>query len=112
MQIGKPLAPCGHEIDEALEDRLLAFTIEGPIFHIDSLAVVAPKLVPKEVFEAVLADEGVASDVEENVSLGGLRQQAQARRRIDRKHLVAKLPGAPALDLDKRLVARPSEGRG
>ena len=105
------LQALGHEVDEALARGLLGRGIERPVLLAAQAAAVAPR-VAGQVLEAVVADEGVALEVEVDVSRRGFRQALQAARaaRWAAPRPAAAAGSAPA-SRSLALVAQAREGR-
>ena len=64
------------EIDEPLEDLLLMLTGECPISRVGRVALVIREGIAEQIFQAALASEGIAFQVEKDISGVGSRSVA------------------------------------
>src|SRR5262245_25796032 len=64
VQTGELRPACHDEIDESLERALLVSARERPLALIDESAARVPEEIAEQIFKAMLADEGVAFEVE------------------------------------------------
>ena len=105
MQAGE-LRPSRHdEIDEFLEAALFVGARERPIALIDEGVVCPLEQIAEQVFEAVLADEGVALEVEKHIPVGGLRQAGEPEAGLHRQQLELAHARRASFDHDTRLFA-------
>src|SRR6185312_4320702 len=99
------LAPGHDEVDQALERRLLVGGRGCPKRLVALLAAVRPA-DPEQVDEAAVADVRVALEVEVEVAVGRLGQEAEAPAGLVGEQLVALLPGLALAQLERRLAAQ------
>ena len=85
VQVRISLSAFVHKIHETLEDGFLAFSVKGPVGHVVPGTALVSEDVAEQIFEAVLANESIAFDIEVDVPLGRFRQQAQADILNDRQ---------------------------
>src|SRR5207249_535127 len=84
---------------------------EGVVAPLHALAVEGERLPDtEEVFDAVVADEGIALHVEEEIVGGRRRERLEAKMLAQRwQHLKRKRVVGPVLHLEPRLLAKPGE---
>ena len=71
---------------------------------VSRLAFILDRYVAEQIFEAALADERIAFEVEEHVTRRGLRQNMQAEARLGLQHLVDPCACRTRFDLQPRLL--------
>ena len=95
-----------HEVHKALKDGLFALSVERPVCRAGPGAIFIAIDIAEEILKAVLTNERIALDVEENVSVRRFRQQAQADIFDDRQELVPDLASLTRLNLDAGFFTR------
>ena len=106
VQVGVALEPLVHEVDELLERALLLRAVVAPEGVKPRLALVDRDRA-EQVLEPVLV-ERVALHVEEEVALGGRRQEREAPALLGLEQLVRGRAGAALVELQARLIGEAS----
>ena len=112
VQAGELRPPRHHEIDEPLEGALLVGAGERPVALIDERAVCVLEQIAEQIFEAVLADERIAFEVEKHIAVGGFGQAGEPEAGLHRQQLEFASACRAGLDHDPRLLADADIGIG
>ena len=98
------LFPAHHdEIDEIFEGLLLISARERPITLIMINAII-PVEIAEQVFDTMLANEGVAFEVKEDIARRWLRQAREPKPCFYRQYFELTLTGQPRIELKTRLL--------
>jgi hypothetical protein len=107
VQVGKLRPPRHDEIDECLEGPFLVGAGEGPVAIIDERAVRVLEQIAEQIFEAVLADKGIAFEVKKNVAAGWLGKAGEPEAGLHRQQFELARACRAGLGHDPRLLANP-----
>lgn len=94
-----------------LENNLLGVSVKRPIGNANQIARLVTTMISEQVPEPVLADEGIAFDIEENVAGRWFGQPEEPRGRYHFEHFELPLASLPGAHLDVGLGSRFFEAR-
>src|SRR5262249_51187398 len=79
VQTGELRPACHDKIDESFERALLVGARERPLALTDESTARVPEEIAEQIFQAMLADEGVAFEVEKHIAFGSFGFGVSAR---------------------------------